>query len=200
MVAANSMASDGGNGGQLCVQRRISRDDVLQYLSADGSTPSALGGQLERLEAGIVGEAQAIDVSREFDRRMLALVGVIRCVDALERYASIRFVGCVSLRRFAGLASLGDGRACIGVMRAYQTWATKSQERGLAQVHLWMRSRVPTIVEPDTDGDSLVQAFRARKGTASKARAMALRVLADSELVIAAWIEIWNRKDARWIR
>ena len=110
----------------------------------------------------------------------------------------MRFVLCTDLHRFAGLAQVGDGQAAIMVLRAHQEWATQSTERGLYAVFALMRDRCPWTAPDHEHGvPPTLEEFRNGSLCAKKVRNHALRTLTDAELVLAGWVDIFNRKQVR---
>lgn len=176
------------------VRYKVTLGEVLEYLSSTTQAKSPIGCALDRAESGAANSnGDPKRVQAKVEESTLREAAVIRCVDKLEVYASVRFVAADDLRRFAKAVRIGDGAAAVGVLRRYQPWATSWPEKGLVEVYGWMRERRPTLPALKAEGESsAAQAFRS--GKSKKARAAAIRILADAEVVIGEWVERWNRK------
>jgi hypothetical protein len=175
---------------------RVTLSDVLDHLSAETTVSSSFGAQLERARDGTTGAADYVRSRSGAEARILARAAIIRCVDALSVCPNLFRTGeaCGDIRRFAVRAKLPEGAAVIAVLRAYQPWATSSQERGLAEVYQFARSRNPSLQAADPAGESsIAQAFRV--GKARRARLIAALLLADAEVALHAWVENWNRRE-----
>lgn len=180
----------------LTSKRRVTRDDVLQYLSTRTVVASSLGPQLDRLRAGTLTSTSRdvpAQVSR-LEKQMLEDVVVIRCVDELSKYVSIRFVDCGALRTFAEKARVVEGAFAVAVLRAYYAWGPLSPERGLASVYSLLRSLRPTMKGSHGDEETTAQDFRMGRSTSE--RSLSASIIADAEIVLAAWIERWERPKA----
>jgi hypothetical protein len=179
------------------VVTRVSLGDVLELLSGRSLVPSQTGNQCDQLRDGMTisgGDRQrALERS---ERNMLRSAAAIRCLDGLLMYRSIRFVPCDDIRRFAQRVGMGEGEAAIGVMRAFQPWASQHAQRGLVEVYEWLRARDPRLKAIDARGEATAeQAFRV--GKARGARAHAATLVGDAEVVVSAYVERWNRQAER---
>jgi hypothetical protein len=188
-------AQETSDGGHLAAFRRVHRDDVLQYLAANTLVSSSLGSQLEALRTDAFAEQSMSEKCARLELKMMRDVAIIRCVDALDQYVSIRFADVECLRRFAARCRTRDGHMVVATIRAFQGWSSKSSERGLAEVFSLMRRKCPTFAQVEFGEEETAQAFR--EGKANRARIQAARLLADAEIALASWIERWNR---RWSR
>lgn len=175
------------------VRHRVHLRDVLEALTSITAAPSSMGNALDRARDGVSGgTADPVRMQGQIEESMLRRAAVFRCVDGLAVYNGIRFAACVDVQAFAKRIRVNDGAVAVAVMRAYQPWVTQSAERALVAVYEWMRSQCPTMPELHADGESSpAQAFRV--GKMKMARGVAIRMAADAQVVVATWVEQWNR-------
>lgn len=197
----------------------VTVQDVLDVLVGRTSAPSNMGAQLERIQDAafrISDRMQAMNLI-DLDQDSLELpmrtakrqVANPSCVDAAEQFAFMRApaIHCLQdlcavkhthvLKSRAAIAALHkrapdwtQGAIVVGCLRAYQERASKSKERGLAEVHAW--SQRITGAEPDDDACELAEQFA--KGKALRKRRAAAELYADCMLVVMGWVGIWNRR------
>lgn len=192
------MAEATRTGGHLTIQH-VPLQAVLEHLTSQTTVASSTGGQLEKLRDGVTpGSGDPRFAQGRAEERLLASAAVIRCVDTLQAAPNLYRIGeaCVHVRAFAVRAGIPEGAAVVGILRAYLPWATQWPENGLVHVYQWMRVRRPSLTALDAHGESSVaQAFRA--GKAKPQRMAAAILVADAEIVLSAWVELWNRKQER---
>lgn len=173
----------------------VTYDQARQLLASRTMISSNFGAVLERARDGVsanqIGRMKKQQEDEE--RRRLRDAFVIRCIDDLFAYKSIRFAWCPDLRKFAQRAHLRDGEAVVRVLRAYEPWATQWPEKGLVEAYTWMRThdrRLQTILTED--GETAAQAFR--MGHSRRARACASSAVADAHVALHTWVALWSRK------
>lgn len=173
---------------------RVHLNDVLEHLSSYTAAPSSMGNALERARDGVSGGgADPIRAQGQMEESLLRRAATIRCVDKLAGYNGIKFAPVDYLGTFAKRIRAQDGAIVVATLRAYQSWAAISKERGLVEVYRWMRSVSATLPPIDTEGEAdEAQAFRV--GKAKKARGEAARLLADADVVLSVWVERWNAR------
>lgn len=188
------------------MERTIGYDEARQFLASRTVISSTFGRTLERLEYGhtIDGYDPVYQQGREEAKR-LYLAPLIRCVEALANRAKIHFAWCPDLRAFAARAErrendrivigMGEGEAAVRVLCKYEQWDPKWPEKGLADAYQWMREYVPSLVPIDLENGSAAQSFRI--GKSPRARRIAANVVADSHVVLAEWVRIWNGQNGR---
>ena len=192
-----------GDGGQLTAVGAVTVDDVLYYLMSRTVVPSALGAQLDRMRSGQSGspgsgnaaKAAASDDAVRREMQMLRQAAIYKCVADLEAVTSVDFEPCPDMHKFARQARMNDGQAVVGLLRAYQTRSSQSEQRALADTAVWMLSKAPNAELTEHDESVLAQSFR--EGKQKRARGRTLRALADAQLVLARWVVRWNRKRVR---
>lgn len=199
------MANDGDDGipteapsGTHLTVGRVSLQAVLEHLTSDSQVSSRFGSDLERARDGTSGAADYVASQSRAEERLLATAAIVRCVDDLGTTTNLSRIGeaCSHIRSFAVKTKLREGQAVLGVLRAYLPWATQWPESGLVSVYAWMRARRPSLQAVDAHGEvSVAQAFRTGKAKAQRAAAAIL--VADSEVVLSAWVEHWNRRGTR---
>jgi hypothetical protein len=147
-----------------------------------------------------------IDENANVERGLFARARVLNCVAVLTQYRVISFVRCPDVEAFARSARCAQGAVVVGALRAYEEFRERTtstrrgreqkdqSERGLASLYTWMCAWNPKHQPIEHTEDSVAQAFRAGKAPGPRRRAAAL--LADSEIVLAEWVEIWNRRAA----
>lgn len=135
-----------------------------------------------------------IDEDAHVERSLFERSRVMNCVGALTRYRIIPFVRCPDVEYFARTSRCAQGAVVVGALRSYEQFGRLSPEKGLAALYGWMCRYNPTFKAFTHDEDSAAQAFRT--GKAPGARRKAAVLLADSEIVAAEWVEIWNRRTA----
>lgn len=146
------------------------------------------GPQQAAYEAGrvvhvrsVVRDVSCIDAAEQF---ALMHAPVLRCIDALcEAKDSAAFRGRTVLKSLHERTGASFGSLTIGALRVYQERASKSQERGLAEVFVW-RQRL--LYQPADDANVLAQQFR--EGKAKKSRSIAAELYADCMLVLMRWV------------
>lgn len=172
--------------------RRVSYEELLASFESRSMVASSLGAQLERLRDGVSGgSADYVRAQGREEMARLHAAGLLRCVEALATYRSIRWgeCECDTTRRVAKRAGLGDGAVAVHVLAAYQPWATSWSMRGLVAVHQWHCSVDPSVKPLATDG-----AQRMREGKAKAVERVTASLVADAQLVARGWIERWNRR------
>jgi hypothetical protein len=137
-------------------------------------------------------EGNRRDEEARIEGRIFARARVLNCIDGLARLVRIGFCPCPDVEAFDRGSKTGQGSIVVSVLRAHEEWRLQSEERGLAAVYEWMRTVQPWLPMPVHDEDSVVQAFRVGKAKVCRRRAAML--VADSLLVMTAWVELWNRK------
>jgi hypothetical protein len=126
--------------------------------------------------------------------KLLAKAHILDCVDKLRSKKKIDFETVEDLSTFAKKIKMGEGPIALAVTGVYHVWATRSQQRGLVEVYRFMQKMDSTLPEPNhMDEEMLVNAFRT--GKEKKARDKSARLLADSELAIYTWIQLYNKKN-----
>lgn len=176
-------------------RRRVSYEEILDHFVARTGVSSGFGAQLERARDGMSGGAADAAVTQARDEvRRLRTAGVLRCVDALAGYASIRWSDCPcdDVRKLAQRAKLGDGAAVCLVLGAYQPRAVSWPKQALVEVYELARrldARLPAL--EGTADKTPAQLFREGKHPNAERRAAAL--VADAQLVVRSWVERWNR-------
>ena len=188
-------AQASSHGGHLVPFRKISFDEIREYLSSTTMVPSTLGRALESMHDGTHG-SKGGKPSDNADENRLRSAGVINCVATLNNYGTIPFVPCSDLRAFAKKIKTDEGTIVIASMRHYEQWATRNPVRGLAAVYTWMRTLHPGLSPIIHDESDDAQAFVIGKGKVARDRAAA--IIADSTVVLGAWVEIWNRRVVRY--
>jgi hypothetical protein len=185
--------------GTHLVGSRVDLYEVLEHLSSETMVSSAFGAQLDKAREGRSG-TDYVRARDGAEMRMLAKAAVIRCVDQLGACPNLFRMGegLTAIRRFAVHAKLVEGAAVVGVMRAYQPWATQRSESGLVAVYRYAAAHGGAPAVDNAGEDSMVNAFRT--GKAKRARNVAALLLADAEIALAGWVESWNRKGARRAR
>lgn len=179
----------------LIPRRRVSYDDMRFFLYAPGcDTPSSQGAMCERARDGLTGPADAKLAQEKQEVRFLRGRPERDCLARLASRSSIRWRGCVypTIRGFARRTGIADGRVAVEVLAAYYPWATKWESHGLYCVYEWMRTQDAAMAAIKADlGKSPAQQFRENKHP--KALRLASAMFADARLILASWIEIWNR-------
>lgn len=171
----------------------VTVDDILQFCVAKTCSPSALGGQLDQMRDGVSPSGDICAVLAAQEASTIKEAAVIRCLDGLsmvEKAYFLRDLG--ALDRFTKeVPCRGQGELIILTLRAYQEWATQSEERALVSVYNMMRRLAPhvygVVLHDEVD---LAQAFR--EGKAKAARRKAAELYADCYLVLNKWVQKWN--------
>lgn len=186
----------------------LSVDDLRAFFLANTGAPSTFGAMLERARDGtlaIAGGASAEALTRA-EAGMLRMAAVGRCAAGLAAVRTIRFIPCADVAAIARTTSAAQGALVVGILRAYEPWASHSTEAALAAVwaYLWRvrgggSGAYPNCVTPTGTvrplrvvDESLAHAFR--HGRARVQRRRAERALADAEAALTVWIAVWNRR------
>jgi hypothetical protein len=148
-----------------------------------------------------------IDENANVERSLFARTRILNCVGALTRYRVLTFVRAPDVEAFARAARCAQGAVVVGALRAYEQFRERAvlskkgreqkdkSERGLAALYTWMTEWNPKHRPIEHDEDSTAQAFRA--GKANSARRKAAALLADSEIALAEWVDLWNKRSAK---
>ena len=170
----------------------VTVDHIRYYLTSRSQVPSPMGSQLEMMRTGVLASRSSsaaksitLEAADRRESEMLRLAEIGRCVQALADVQTVAFVDVPAVHRLARRSGRAEGAIIVGVLRAYQEWSTRSEERGLSAVHLWLRG------QDGADIDDVVQAFRENKG--SRARRTALCLVSDGLVALERWVRIWNR-------
>lgn len=182
---------------KLLSNRLISFTEIIEYLStvSPNNISSPLGSMLDKLRDGVYFINQSSENNEEL--KLLSKAPVLDCIDRLKELNRIEFEPVPDLRQFAKSVKVGEGALALAVTGAYYQWATKSEQRGLVEVYRLLQRLDSKLHVPETDDESLAQAFRVGKGGIAKARNLSSKVLADSELCIYTWVMIYNKKRKR---
>lgn len=148
-----------------------------------------------------------IDENANVERSLFTRTRVLNCVGALTRYRVLTFVRAPDVEAFARAARCAQGAVVVGALRAYEQFRERAiltkrgyeqkdkSERGLAALYAWMAEWNPRHRPVEHDEDSTAQAFRAGKANGARRRAAGL--LADSEIALAEWVDLWNKRSAK---
>lgn len=140
-----------------------------------------------------VNESARLEMALLRSAQVMACARSLECADDLSEYGAVGYeTTCSQVRAFAKRVGCGEGRAAIGVLRAFEAWRTESAERGHAEVYAWMRARDPELPPAAHDEDNDAQAFRAGKAVVARRRATA--ILKSADHILGAWVERWNAR------
>ena len=187
----------------------MSVDDLRAFFLAETTAASTFGAVLERARDGTLGTTgggTAAAAQGRAEAAMLRMAAVGRCAAALAAVRTIRFIPCADVAAIARTTSAAQGALVVGILRAYEPWATSSIEAALAAVwaYLWRVRGGGTGVYPNcitapgtarplrVIDASLAHAFR--HGRARVQRRRAERALADAEAALTVWVAVWNRR------
>jgi hypothetical protein len=174
----------------------VNYDDARQFFAAKTTISSSLGRQLDYLRDGNRPQAHSAVAMQELEEATrLRFAGVIRCIDALENYPSIRFCWAPDLRKFARQVRLPDGAVAVRVLYAYEAWHPGWPTKGLTDVYRWMCTIDRRLKPMDLENGSAAQGFRVGKSPA--ARRLAASVVADAHVILAEFVRIYNAHLAR---
>ncbi len=180
--------------------------EVFEYLASTSQVRSSLGGQLEHLKYGTEAD-HSPNNSAGVEQGMIDRADLSHCVSELEKQQNVHWAATDVLPRFALRARLRPGAVAVACVRAYQPWhgdpdlnrpagspacgVDRGPDRGLAEVYSWMRGvqGKPVGLEKDK---TLAQSFKA--GGLKNHKEEAARMLADADIVVGAWIDLWNDK------
>ncbi len=184
--------------------------EVFDYLSSTSQVRSSLGGQLEHLKYGTSPVVGSDDGASE--QAMVNAANMSHCVSELCKQQNVFWAPVDVLGKFALRARLRPGAVAVSVVSAYQPWhlhvdkdakipagtvgpieergIEAGPDRGLAEVSMYMREHMPHL--HSEDAVSLAGAFSRGERTEDKARAALL--LADADIVVGEWVDLWNKK------
>jgi excisionase family DNA binding protein len=176
--------------------------EVFEYLASVTQVPSTQGS-LEARCSGVAG-GSGEDGS---EQRMIDHANLAHCVSELEKQQNVYWAPTDVLPKFALKTRLRPGAVAVCVVRAYQPWhcdpdlsrpagtpsigADRGPNRGLAEVWQWMQ-KVQGQPVPSIKGETAAQSFKTGNLKGHKKNAAAL--LADADIVVAAWVDLWNTK------
>lgn len=165
-------------------------DDILAELVANNSTPSSFGNQVERLWSGTTERADPYVANSALHDNMLARGPIYRFMgdfsnieqmEPTDRYPSLNKYH----KSIDGMYN--QGAICLYILRLYHEWASKSKERGLANVYKWMNRH--------TQRDTIELHAKFASGEARKARKTALDLYSDAYLACADYLDQWKEEN-----
>lgn len=179
----------------------VQSENILHFLVADSCSPSTLGAQLERLRFQMAPSTPDPFRARDdAESRILEQAELIRFLDTFRGVHEFRpttvkgdgYRTLVKIQR-GDPSHRNQGEIALEVLKAFQRWGIRSQERGLLAVYVSIRTIAPKIC-PDVplDVDDALQMFRG--GKAPRARTLAASAVADALLALNAQVQSWNKR------
>lgn len=157
-----------------------------------------MGAQLDRLRYGTASAPDPFRAQSEAEDRMIEAATLLRCLSDFSSKQELRSSSAATYRALekvqrATNAKLPQGLIATEVLRAYQEWSTKSQERGLTAIYQYLSRIAPSIVPaaPQSQVDDLVSLFR--NGKAKRARDFSAEIYADALLSLGGFLQTFNR-------
>lgn len=157
-----------------------------------------MGAQLDRLRYGTSSPPDPFRAQSEAEDRMIQEATLLRCISTFGARQELRTNASTPYRTLekiqrAASTNTPQGLIAIEILRSYQEWSTKSQERGLTAIYQYLTRVAPSIVPalPSSTDDDLVTLFR--KGKAKRARDFAAEAYADALLSLGGFLHTYNR-------
>lgn len=155
-----------------------------------------MGAQLDRLRYGTAAAPDPFRAQSEAEDRMIADATLLRCISEFSAKQELRATTqTLEKVQKASYARMPQGAIAIEVLRSYQEWSTKSQERGLAAIYQYLQRVAPSITPAlplNPAEDDLVTMFR--KGKAKRARDFSAEAYADALLGLGKFLSTFNRR------
>lgn len=177
--------------------RIVSFSEIVEYLSSTSpnNIASPLGGMLEKLKNGVYFVNRPTENNEEL--KLLSKSSVLKCIDELKKVEKVDFENVPELRFFCRGNKIVEGPLVLAVVGAYHRWSTKSEQRGLVEVYRLLQTLDDKLPDPDIEEEELVQSFRLGKGKIIKARDLSSKILADSELALHTFVQVYNKRAKR---